>query len=87
MTDQRTKIPTNARRPMFALLAVNTISQLGNTFSMLAIFWFVLATIGSASKTGMTVAVGVVPFILIGIFGGAIVDRIGYNARGSSPMS
>lgn len=57
----------------------NTISQLGNTFSMLAIPWFVLATTGSASKTGITVAVGAVPFILVGIFGGAIVDRIGYK--------
>jgi len=79
VTDQRTEIPTNARRPMFALLAANTISQLGNTFSMLAIPWFVLATTGSASKTGITVAVGAVPFILVGIFGGAIVDRIGYK--------
>ncbi|MGI8483691.1 MAG: MFS transporter [Thermomicrobiales bacterium] len=72
-------IPTNARRPMFALFAANTISQLGNTFTMLAIPWFVLATTGSASKTGITVAVGAVPSILVGIFGGAIVDRIGYK--------
>ncbi len=87
MTDQRIEIPTNARRPMFALLAANTISQLGNTFTTLAIPWFVLATTGSASKTGITVAVGAVPFILVGIFGGAIDDRIGYKARASSRTS
>jgi MFS family permease len=50
---------------------------LGNTFSMLAIPWFVLATGGSASQTGLTVAVGTVPYILVGIFGGVIVDRVG----------
>jgi len=60
-------------------LAANTISQIGNEFSALAIPWFVLATTGSASQTGITVAVGVVPMILVGIFGGAIVDRLGYK--------
>ncbi len=64
---------------MTGLLAANTISQIGNAFSTLAIPWFVLATTGSASQTGITVAVGVVPMILVGIFGGAIVDRLGYK--------
>ena len=67
------------RRPMVGLLAANTISELGNTFSTLAIPWFVLSTTGSASQTGITVAVGIVPFILVGILGGAVVDRIGYK--------
>ncbi|MBA2469449.1 MAG: MFS transporter [Chloroflexia bacterium] len=67
------------RRPITGLLTANTISQIGNEFSYLAIPWFVLATTGSASQTGITVAVGVVPMILVGIFGGAIVDRLGYK--------
>ena len=77
---------------MTGLLAANSISQIGNQFSLLAIPWFVLAipwfvlaTTGSASQTGITVAVGVVPMILVGIFGGAIVDRLGYKT--SSPVS
>lgn len=65
------------QRPLWALLLGNLISGLGNTFSMLAIPWFVLATGGSASQTGLTVAVGTVPYILVGIFGGVIVDRVG----------
>ena len=77
------RLGTNPRqaenRPLTALLAANTISQVGNEFSSLAIPWFVLATTGSASQTGITVAVGVVPAILVGIFGGAIVDRLGYR--------
>jgi MFS family permease len=67
------------QRPIAGLLTANTISQMGNEFSALAIPWFVLATTGSASQTGLTVAVGVVPMILVGIFGGAIVDRLGYR--------
>jgi MFS family permease len=66
-----------AQRPLWALLLGNFISGLGNNFSMLAIPWFVLATGGSASQTGLTVAVGTVPYILVGIFGGVIVDRVG----------
>lgn len=68
-----------ASRPVTGLLAANTISQVGNQFSALAIPWFVLVTTGSASQTGITVAVGVVPTILVGIFSGAIVDRLGYK--------
>ncbi|HEU0164973.1 MAG TPA: MFS transporter [Thermomicrobiales bacterium] len=64
---------------MFALLAANLISQIGNTFSYLAIPWFVLATTGSASQTGITVAVGTIPLVVVGIFGGTIVDRLGYR--------
>ncbi len=66
-------------RPVVALLAANTISQVGNTFSILAIPWFVLATTGSAGQTGLTVAVGTLPVIVVGVFGGAVVDRLGYR--------
>jgi MFS family permease len=55
----------------------NLISGLGNTFSALAIPWFVLATGGGAGNTALTVAVGTIPYIFVGIFGGAIVDRVG----------
>ena len=65
------------QQPIWALLAGNFISGLGNNFAMLAIPWFVLATGGSASQTGLTVAVGTVPYVLVGIFGGVIVDRVG----------
>jgi MFS family permease len=75
------RIPRLSRnqRPVIGLLAANAISQFGNMFSHLAIPWFVLETTGSASQTGITVAVGVIPFVLVGIFGGSIVDRIGYK--------
>jgi MFS family permease len=76
---------SKAGRPVIWLLIANTVSQIGNSFSMLAIPWFVLETTGSASRTGITVAVGVAPMIIAGLFGGAIVDRLGY--RQSSVVS
>lgn len=70
---------TESRVPIIALLAANIISDIGNILTMLAIPWFVLVTTGSASRAGITVAVGAAPFILAGIFGGVIVDRLGYR--------
>lgn len=71
--------------PLLALLTANVISQAGNSMAMLAIPWFVLTTTGSASSTAITVAVGTVPVVISGVFGGAIVDRLGY--RPSSVIS
>ena len=67
------------RLPVYALLVANLISQIGNQFTLLAIPWFVLETTGSASSAGITVAVGALPYVLAGIFGGPIVDRLGYK--------
>ncbi|CAA9560396.1 MAG: hypothetical protein AVDCRST_MAG87-1535 [uncultured Thermomicrobiales bacterium] len=68
-----------SRGPLYALLAANVVSQTGNSLSYLAIPWFVLTTTGSATSTGIAVAVGALPVIIVGIFGGAIVDRLGYK--------
>ncbi len=74
-----TNPPSHDRQPLQALLVANTISQLGNSFAFLAIPWFVLATTGSAAQTGLTLAVASFPAILVGLFGGAVVDRLGYR--------
>ncbi len=70
---------TRQSGPLYALLTANVISQIGNTMAMLAIPWFVLTTTGSASSTAVTVAVGTLPVVISGIFGGAFVDRLGYK--------
>lgn len=67
------------REPFVALLIAQVISLTGNILTMLAIPWFVLVTTGSASKAGITVAVGAAPVIIAGVFGGAVVDRLGYK--------
>lgn len=70
---------TRQRLPLYALLAANAISMIGNMLTFVAVPWFVLQSTGSATKTGITVAVGSVPIIIAGIFGGAIIDRIGHK--------
>lgn len=65
-------------RPLIAFFIAVTISRLGNFLAALAIPWFVLATTGSATNTALTVAVGTIPLIVTGVFGGALVDRFGY---------
>lgn len=65
--------------PLGALLIANVISYVGNIFAQLAIPWFVLETTGSALQTGITAFVGTVPLVIAGIFGGTIVDRLGYK--------
>lgn len=51
----------------------------GNTMTMVAIPWFVLQTTGSATLTGITGAVAVLPMVLGAALGGALVDRLGFR--------
>ena len=67
------------RGPLFALFAANAISMSGNVAALVAIPWFVLETTGSASRTGLVAAAGLVPVIVSGFIGGALVDRLGYR--------
>src|SRR5262249_37865014 len=66
-----------SRGPMAALLGANAISKTGNVASLVAIPRVVLPATGSASRTGITAFAGLVPVVLSGIFGGALVDRVG----------
>jgi MFS family permease len=73
----RTRLVPAGRSAIAGFLAGNFVSDIGNAFSFLAIPWFVLATGGNASQTGLVVAAGTLPYIIVGLFGGAIVDRVG----------
>ncbi|HEY8598560.1 MAG TPA: MFS transporter, partial [Thermomicrobiales bacterium] len=77
----RDVVPTTPahRLPFYAILGANAISMQGNALAQLALPWFVLATTGSAAKTGITAAFGLLPLILSGFFGGTIVDRLGHK--------
>lgn len=72
-------LPLRNRLPIIALLAANGISYIGNSITLIAIPWFVLQTTGSATKTGISGAVTVLPVVIAGILGGALVDRIGFK--------
>ena len=65
--------------PILSLFTANAISLVGNVLSAIAIPWFVLQTTGSATQTGITGFFTVLPVVLAGLFGGTLVDRLGYK--------
>ena len=65
--------------PLYSLFIANAISLVGNVFTMIAIPWFVLQTTGSATQTGITGFFTILPVVLAGFFGGALIDRLGYK--------
>ncbi len=57
------------RAPFAALIGADAISLNGNALAQLAIPWFVLETTGSAARTGIVAAAGLLPLILASFFG------------------
>jgi MFS family permease len=78
MATVNTSATTN-RTPVFALLIGNTISLVGNSLTAIALPWFALETTGSAAKTGLVASFVALPAILAGVFGGTLVDRVGFK--------
>ena len=78
MNDARAAGRTN-RIPLFALLGANAVSETGNVLAFVAIPWFVLQTTGSAARTGLAGAAFLLAAVVAGIFGGPIVDRVGFK--------
>jgi len=70
--------PAN-RTPISALLIANVISLLGSMLTLIALPWFVLQTTGSATKTGIAGGFVALPAFVAGVFGGTLVDRLGYK--------
>jgi MFS family permease len=62
---------------LYALLAANAVSLLGNVVAAIAIPWFVLATTGSPARTGVAAFFTTVPLALGALFGGTVADRVG----------
>src|SRR5262245_47092166 len=71
--------PVGDRLPISALMAANTISLVGSALTAIALPWFVLQTTGSAAMTGLAGFFVALPGFLAGIFGGTLVDRLGYK--------
>jgi MFS family permease len=67
------------RLPFIALLISYAMVYFSIMLAMIAVPWFVLETTGSAARTGLVAAVQGVPMIFAGIFGGVIVDRLGFK--------
>jgi len=73
--DSRSRI--RRQGALFALLAADGISALGNLVTVIAVPWFVLQTTGSATRTGIITFFAAVPVVLAGPLGGMVIDRLG----------
>ncbi len=67
------------RRPLYALFGATAISLAGSMLSLVALPWFVLQTTGSAAQAGLVGLATVLPGFLAGIFGGTLVDQLGFK--------
>jgi MFS family permease len=67
------------RAPILALLAANAVSETGNVLAFVAIPWFVLQTTGSAARTGVAGGAFLLAAVVAGVFGGPVVDRMGFR--------
>ncbi|GAA2524760.1 MFS transporter [Pilimelia columellifera] len=72
---------TPARRPgpLVALIAAHGASLTGNMITLVALPLYVLAETGSAVLTGVAGAFAFAPVIIGGVFGGVVVDLVGYR--------
>lgn len=75
MTTERRK----SRISIVALLVGQGLSGLGDMVAGIALPWFVLQETGSPALTALTGFAALVPLVVGGIVGGAIVDRFGFR--------
>src|SRR5690606_35554875 len=73
------------KRPVTTMVATSFIPAISNNMTAIAVPWFVLTLTGSASQTGITAAVTLLPSVFMSFFGGAVADRM--NARRLSVFS
>lgn len=67
------------RRGFAGLLAAEGVSFVGTRMSFVALPWFVLATSGSAARTGIVAFAEMLPYVLVCAFGGPLLDRLGHR--------
>jgi MFS family permease len=67
------------RLPLFALYAADAVSLVGNVTALVAIPWFVLQETGRPSLAGLVGFFTFLPPIVAGLFGGTLVDRLGFR--------
>ena len=76
-----------SRRPLYALLAGNAISQVGNSMTILAGPWFVLQTTGSAAKTGIVAAALAMGAVIPRSWADRSSIGLGSDGRATRPIS
>ena len=68
-----------SRRPLNALLVATIVSLVGSQITVIALPWYVLSTTGSAAKAGLVGFATLLPGLVVGLFGGVFVDRLGFK--------
>ncbi|MEV4924248.1 MFS transporter [Streptomyces roseoverticillatus] len=64
-------------RPLAGVLGATAVSLTGTRVSAIALPWFVLVTTGSAAQTGLVAFCEMTPYVLVKMFTGPLVDRVG----------
>lgn len=60
-----------------AIVGAEVVSSVGSSMTMLALPWFVLVTTGSATKLGLVLGIGTIPFVTLPLPAGSLIARIG----------
>jgi MFS family permease len=60
-----------------AIVAAEVVSSVGSSMTVLALPWFVLVTTGSATKLGLVLGIGSIPFVTLPLPAGWLIARIG----------
>src|SRR6266478_5142207 len=63
--------------PIRAIVAAEWVSSVGSSMTVLALPWFVLVTTGSATKLGLVLGIGSIPFVTLPLPAGSLIARIG----------
>ncbi|WP_224282698.1 MFS transporter [Streptomyces sp. LS1784] len=64
-------------RPLAGVLTATAVSLTGTRVSAIALPWFVLATTGSATMTGLVAFAEMAPYVAVKALTGPLVDRLG----------
>ena len=60
-----------------AIVGAEVVSSIGSSMTVLALPWFVLVTTGSATKLGLVLGIGSIPFVTLPVLAGSLIARIG----------
>ena len=60
-----------------AIVGAEAVSSIGSSMTVLALPWFVLVTTGSATKLGLVLGIGSIPFVALPVPAGTLIARIG----------
>ena len=59
----------------FTIWATQAVSQIGSSIAQFALIWWITNTVGSATALATASLMGLLPFVVLGPFAGALVDR------------